>query len=162
MKILKGILIIFGGLFALLLVVAIVSKKPTTSNAPSSTEVISAAQAESTTSSTPAAEPQEEVYKTTAKQLFLDYEENEVATDNKIEGKKIEVTGVIESIDKDFAGDIVVKLSTGSQFNSAQLELAESEKTKAAELKKNKKISFTCEKFTRIMSSPMGDGCVIN
>ncbi|MCW4948692.1 OB-fold putative lipoprotein (plasmid) [Enterobacter hormaechei subsp. xiangfangensis] len=38
----------------------------------------------------------------TAKALTAFYDENEVAADDKIGGRKVEVKGVVQSIDKDF------------------------------------------------------------
>ncbi|WP_077227939.1 MULTISPECIES: OB-fold protein [Enterobacteriaceae] len=42
------------------------------------------------------------VYRITAKALTAFYDENEVAADDKIGGRKVEVKGVVQSIDKDF------------------------------------------------------------
>ncbi len=42
--------------------------------------------------------------------LFAEYEKNGVAADNKFKGKEIEVSGEIESIDKDILDDLFVNL----------------------------------------------------
>ncbi|MCX0116691.1 OB-fold putative lipoprotein, partial [Escherichia coli] len=46
------------------------------------------------------------MYNTTARQLFKEYEENEVATDEQLKGKLIAVRGIVQSIDKDFTDSI--------------------------------------------------------
>lgn len=59
----------------------------------------SAANTSTSSESTPAvAAPAKEVYKTTANALFKDYDDNEVAADEKMKGKTIEVSGTVQSL----------------------------------------------------------------
>lgn len=106
--------------------------------------------------------PTKEVYKTTAKQLYQDYEANEVAADEKMKGKLIEVSGVIESIDKDAFDNIVLHLKTGNSFAAAMITLKDSEKDAAIKLKKGNKITVICTSMLRLLSSPNGRKCTIN
>lgn len=53
------------------------------------------------------------------------YDENEVAADEKIAGWKVEVTGVVQSIDKDFTGSIVVLLKSDNNFMPARFGMEE-------------------------------------
>ena len=57
----------------------------------------------------PTAEAAREV---TAAELFEACEANEVAADARFKGETLEVTGIVEGIDKDFVGNAVVKLRT--------------------------------------------------
>lgn len=54
--------------------------------------------------------PKVEAIKISAEELFVEYEKNGVAADNKFKGKEIEVSGEIETIDKDLTEEMFVKL----------------------------------------------------
>lgn len=104
---------------------------------------------------------QKEVYKTTAQQLYKDYEANEVAADEKMKGKLIEISGTVDSIDKDAFDNIVVHLKTGDAFSAAMVGMKDSEKQKAIALKKGAKITATCESSSRVMGSPALRDCIL-
>ncbi|VAL19930.1 OB-fold protein [Enterobacter hormaechei] len=55
----------------------------------------------------------EGIYRTTAKALAELYSANEVAADDKIGGRKVEMTGTVQDITKNFANDVVLKLESG-------------------------------------------------
>ncbi len=111
-------------------------------------------------SDTEAAAPQKEIYNTTARQLFKEYEENEVATDEQLKGKLIAVRGIVQSIDKDFTNSIIIKFRTENEFMPARMEMQDSEKSTAAALKKGEQVTVICEKMSRIVGSPSGRNCV--
>ncbi len=101
-----------------------------------------------------------EVVKVTAVELFNAYEANEVATDERLKGKQVEVTGTVQSIDKDAFDNIVIRLRTPNEFMSAALEVVESEKGKAIALNKGAKVTIRCDRMMRIVGSPAGSDCV--
>ncbi|MEI0697051.1 hypothetical protein ABRP57_06690 [Pectobacterium aroidearum] len=101
-----------------------------------------------------------EVYKTTASGLFNAYEENEVAIDEKMKGKIVEISGTVQSIDKDFTDAIIVQLKTGNEFLPAMMNIIDSEKSTAISLKKGQKIVVRCESVMRIIGAPAGRNCV--
>ncbi|HBS7154808.1 TPA: hypothetical protein MAO97_000831 [Klebsiella pneumoniae] len=102
------------------------------------------------------------IYKTTAKELTAMYDENEVAADDKIGGRKVEVKGVVQSIDKDFTGSVVVLLQSGNDFMPARFGMEETEKPKAASLRKGQTVSIICEKMMFLIGSPSGSRCRFN
>ncbi|GKV80221.1 hypothetical protein PEC301899_21040 [Pectobacterium carotovorum subsp. carotovorum] len=102
------------------------------------------------------------VYQTTAKSLATLYGENEIAADDKIAGRKVEITGVIQKIRKDFKDDIVIELQTGNQFMPVRLSMDNSEISKAAKLKVGQKTTITCNKMMLLIGSPSGSDCKIN
>ncbi|HHL0959835.1 TPA: hypothetical protein ACQVH3_004608 [Serratia marcescens] len=104
----------------------------------------------------------QEVFVTTAKQLYKAYDENEVVADESMKGKLIRVSGVVSSIDKDFTDSIVVKLKTGDEFSDAMMGMKDSEKNKVMKLRKGQQVTVTCESMTRIVDSPSGSDCVMN
>lgn len=102
------------------------------------------------------------IYKTTAEALADLYDENEVAADDKIGGRKVEVTGVVQSIDKDFTGSVVVLLQSGNEFMPARLGMEDTEKSKAASLRKGQTVSILCDKMMFLIGSPSGRSCRFN
>lgn len=142
--------------WALYIVIALVvigyfadDKKDSTANQSTSSEKASVA-------STPA----QEVYKTTANALFKDYNDNEVAADEKMKGKVIEVSGTVQSIDKDFTDSIIVRLKTSNEFLPAIMGIRDSEKSAALALKKGQQIVVTCKSMARVVGAPSGRDCV--
>jgi hypothetical protein len=101
------------------------------------------------------------VYKTTASALYKDYETNEVATDRKIGGAIVEVSGTIASIDKDFADNAVINLVAGNEFLPASFLLVDTQKAIAGTLAKGQTIVIRCQKMIRIIGSPHGTDCLI-
>lgn len=99
------------------------------------------------------------VHQTTAQQLARDYHDNEVAADEKMKGKVIEVSGSVQSIDKSFTDTIVIALRTGNEFMAARMDMDDSEKNEAMTLKRGAKVVIRCERMARIMGSPSGSDC---
>lgn len=127
------------------------------SNTPSTAESAAASTAEAQPQAQPAAP--RAVMTATAQELFDSYEANEVATDEKLKGYVVRVTGKVDSIDKDFTDSISVKLRTRNQFMPVHIPIADQEKSKAIALKRGDKTSFDCESFSRIIGTPMGKDC---
>ncbi|HCI5760360.1 TPA: hypothetical protein NPN94_000309 [Klebsiella quasipneumoniae subsp. quasipneumoniae] len=104
----------------------------------------------------------ESVYRTTAKALAELYKANEVAADDKIGGRKVEVTGTVQDITKNFVNDVVLKLESDNRFTPVSLSMSDSEKTKASKLIKGQKITVTCEKMQLFIAAPSGGNCTFN
>ncbi|WP_144030654.1 OB-fold protein [Bradyrhizobium japonicum] len=102
-----------------------------------------------------------EVVRVTAVDLFRQYDDNEVATDNRLKGKIIEVSGRVQSINKDFLDHVYVTLATPNQFMSASMHVPKSEEPKMAELRKGQAVALRCLKMKRWVGSPSGDDCVL-
>ncbi|KJI60920.1 tRNA_anti-like family protein [Enterobacter asburiae] len=101
-------------------------------------------------------------YRTTAKDLAAMYEENEVAADDKIGGRKVEVTGIIQDITKNFTNDVIVRFESGNRFMPVSLSMEDTEKSKASKLKKGQKIAITCKKMQLFIGAPSGRNCTFN
>lgn len=109
-----------------------------------------------------AASSDESVYRTTAKDLAELYKANEVAADDKIGGRKVEVTGTVQGITKNSANYVVLKLESGNRFMPVSLSMSDSEKAKASKLKKGQKKTVTCEKMQFFIGAPSGGNCIFN
>jgi uncharacterized protein (DUF1330 family) len=104
--------------------------------------------------------PEKEVVKITAVELFNLYEKNEVAADEQFAGRYIEVTGSIDSIDKDFQDHIVIRLRTANKWIPASMYMNDYQKDTASQLKKGQKVIIRCNEMKRWVGSPMGEQCV--
>jgi len=80
-----------------------------------------------------------------ARNLYRQYEANEVSADNNFKGKKFYVEGVVEDISKDILDEIFVRLKTGEIIGSVQCYLNDADA--AAQLQKGQRITVygTCE-----------------
>jgi hypothetical protein len=102
-----------------------------------------------------------EVISFTASDLFDAYDRNEVATDIALKGKIVEVTGRVQSINKDVFDSIYVSLVTRNQFMSTAMHVGKSEEAKMAALQKGQSVVFRCSKMQRWVGSPSGSDCVL-
>lgn len=108
-----------------------------------------------------AKEAAKEVVKLSAGELFSSYEANEVATDEKLKGKLVEVSGTVQAIDKDAFDKIVVRLRTTNQFMPASMYVDDAQKSKAMALNKGVKAVLRCERVSRMIGAPHGSDCTI-
>lgn len=103
--------------------------------------------------------PQPTALKVSAVRLFDDYDENEVAADDRYREKSLEVVGVVDSIDKTPFGGIVVKLKTGNPFMSVDANLDDGMKEKAGKLKKGQRLTVRCDGDGSMLGSPQLSDC---
>lgn len=94
------------------------------------------------------------------RKLWNDYEANEVAADDAYKGKRLKVTGVVASIDKNVTNDVVITLASPNEFMNTMAAMEDSESKKAAALKKGAKIVLVCEGNGRIVGTPSLADCV--
>jgi hypothetical protein len=91
-----------------------------------------------------------------ARQLFADYEANEVAADEKYKGKIVDVSGTVNSIGKDLTDTIYVTLSTGEEIEvfNVQLFFSNDYEAQTAKLQKQDFLQARCHcdgKFGNVM-----------
>lgn len=86
---------------------------------------------------------EEAAIEVSVEQLLKDYKENEVAADNKYKGKKVTVSGVVDSVAKDVLNDTYIKIDTGSDYEvlGAQCYIADTQLERVANLKSGDKIT---------------------
>lgn len=142
-KLIKYSLMGVVGLFILLFIIALAS--------PSKPENQTATPAPSTkteTSAAPAAESKPvEIPKVTAKQLYTDYEANEVAADSKYKGKFFDISGTVKEIGKDILDKPYVTFEAGTQYSilSVQAMFDKSQQERLAQLTKGQQLTVRCE-----------------
>lgn len=98
----------------------------------------------------------------TAGKLFRDYQANEVAADNIYKGHRLDVTGSVQSINKDFADGTYVQLRTDNEFMGVHANLEKSEVAAAAGLARGQQISVVCTGGGMLVGSPILRECQIS
>lgn len=128
----KKILKIIGGLVLIIIVVALATgnnKGQVSSSSPSQTS--------------PATEVAAKVpdAKLTASALYAEYDKNVIAADEKYKEKLLEVSGKVQSVDKDIMGSMYVAIKTNDLIGVVQCMLDDTQKTKAAALSKDQQVT---------------------
>ena len=99
-------------------------------------------------------------YRTTAEQLYRDYEANVVATQTKIGASRVRLTGSVAEIDQDAAGRPVVKLWIGKD-STAAMTLVEDQRAAAAQLAKGEAVEIKCDKLGHRGGLLQGSDCTL-
>jgi hypothetical protein len=100
------------------------------------------------------------IYRTNVEQLYQDYDENEVAIQNKIGDSPVRVSGIVAEINEDTSGRPVVTLHTGSD-NRADMLLTDDQRAAAAQLSKEETVEIQCSKMQRVAARLHGSGCAL-
>lgn len=100
------------------------------------------------------------VYRTTAQQLYQEYNANVVAIRTKIGASRVRVTGVVAEIDQDVAGRPVVKLWTGKDSKAA-MRLTEDQRAAAAQLAKDEAVEIECDSIGHSAELLEGGDCIL-
>jgi hypothetical protein len=93
--------------------------------------------------------------------LADEYDSNEIATDLRLKGKIIEVSGTVNTITKDAVGYLRVDLATRNQFLSASMKMDKKQEATLAHLQKGQRVIIRCEKMQRWAGTPYGDNCIL-
>lgn len=86
---------------------------------------------------------EEPVIEVSVEQILKEYEENEVSADNKYKGKKVAITGIVDSVGKDIFDDTYIKIDTGAEYEAfgAQCYIADTQFERTEELKPGDRIT---------------------
>lgn len=96
----------------------------------------------------------------TSTAYFNKYKENEVAADEIYKSRNLEVTGIVESINKDFSDAVYINLIAG-EYETVKCDIS-SENTKSpAELKKGQKIILKGRGAGMMIGIPIIQNCII-
>jgi hypothetical protein len=100
----------------------------------------------------------QDAVKVTAAEIVSVYKANEVAGDEKFKGKKIEITGKIESIDSSIGDAPVVRLASDVFMGVMLYDIPKGE---AAKLEKGKDATFVCKGDGELAGAPILRECKI-
>ena len=141
MKLLKGILLVVGGLVVFMLALVFLSVAMSGDSNGDEAKVYEDAP------KAPVGPPID----VTAKQLTKEMKANEIATIDKYTDKRLQVSGIVDSIDEDFMGNPVVYLRGSSQWERVGLNGIS--RDIAAALSKGTGIGVSCTGISEIAGS---------
>ncbi len=104
----------------------------------------------SVSSSVSSGEPAEEAIQISAVDLLAAYDENAVQADNDYKDKLLEVTGIVNSVDRDILNDVYVTINDGGEYSILSVQCYfedEDEIAKTAELSAGDEVTIvgTCD-----------------
>lgn len=91
--------------------------------------------------------------------LWKDYNANEVRADDQYKGRSLIISGKVQSIDKDFLDNVIVRLRSPNQFMATHANFAEEERERVARLSKGDSILVNCVVDGLLLGSPVLRNC---
>jgi len=104
----------------------------------------------------------EQIMQVNIREILSAYKNNEVGADNKYKGKRIQVTGRINSIKKDILDNLYVTLGTGAQFEIPQIQafFDDSMNNQLGQLSKGSPLTVVC-RVDGLMMNVLAKDCII-
>lgn len=103
--------------------------------------------------------PPPDLVEVTAKQLFADYQENEVAADLKYKGKLLRVNGKVTRISKDLLDEPLVEIATSNEYMPVYASFAD--KVAVARLKRGQQVTARCRGNGASLNHALLADCVL-
>ena len=98
----------------------------------------------------------------TASALWSAYADNRAAADRKYRDRSVVVSGAIRSVDRNFEGDMVIRLATPDAFETVNATMASRNDPGLSALAKGQMISLLCVGRTGpLMGAPLLGSCFI-
>lgn len=104
---------------------------------------------------------QPSVYRTTAVELYRDYNSDAAATQARIGPRRIVLTGTLVALSKDYLGQNLVLLDAGNGISTAAMTLAPDQNALAMQLRAGQTIAVSCEEMARYSDAPSGSNCTL-
>jgi hypothetical protein len=96
-----------------------------------------------------------------ATDLWTAYSRDAAGADRAYRDRSLTVTGVVRSIDRNYEGDMVVRLGTGDAFDTVNATLATRNDPALAGLAKGRVASLLCVGRGALMGAPLLSGCFL-
>jgi ribosomal protein L40E len=97
----------------------------------------------------------------TASELWADYARDAREADRKFREKAVVVTGVVRSVERDFDGTMVARLSTGDAFETVNAKLATRSDPSMIGVIKGRSVSLLCVGRGALLGAPQLGGCFV-
>lgn len=97
----------------------------------------------------------------TAGDLWAAYARNAGDADRRFRDRSLLVSGSVRSVDRDFDGRAMVRLSTGDPYESVNAKLATRNEATLASLSKGKPVTLLCVGRGRLIGAPQLTGCFV-
>jgi tRNA_anti-like len=104
---------------------------------------------------------QSSVYRTTAVELYRDYNSDAAATQARIGPSRIVVTGTLVALSRDYLGRKFALLDAGNGISTAAMTLALDQNALAMRLRAGQTIAVSCEEMARYSDAPSGSNCTL-
>lgn len=99
------------------------------------------------------------IYRTSAVQLYRDYNRDEAATQARIGPQRIAVTGTVAAVSQDYLGNNEVLLDVGNGLSAAEMALQSDQNLLAVQLQRGESVTILCDQMQRLTDAPEGSGC---
>ncbi len=94
----------------------------------------------------------------TAAELWSAYTRDAGAADRQYRQRSVQITGTVRSVDRNFEGDMVIRLATPDPFDSVNATLATRNDPVLATLVKGRAVSLLCVGRGAMMGAPLLGG----
>lgn len=97
----------------------------------------------------------EDIIKVNYETLHKEYMDNPIAADAKYKGKKLQLTGSVDNIDREIAGNTYITFHVGDKysFQDVRITFKKSEQSEVAKLKKGQKVTIKGECTGTLLST---------
>jgi len=138
-----------GGMFAVATATAVLVPPPVQETAPAWPKMAAAP-------AVPKASAQ-----VTAAELWAAYARDSVEADRQFRDRSVVVSGIVRSIERDFEGSMVARLSTGDAFETVNAKLATRNDPTMVGVIKGRSVSLLCVGRGALMGAPQLGGCFV-
>jgi hypothetical protein len=97
----------------------------------------------------------------TATALWAAYSLDALGADRSYRDRSLVVSGTVRSVDRNYEGDMVVRLGTGDAFDTVNATLAARNDPALAALTKGSAVSLICVGHGALMGAPLLGGCFV-
>ena len=97
----------------------------------------------------------------TASELWAAYARDPAEADRQFRDRSVVVTGVVRSIERDYEGSMVARLSTGDAFETVNAKLATRNDPTMVGVTKGRPVSLLCVGRGALMGAPQLGGCFV-
>lgn len=97
----------------------------------------------------------------TAAELWAAYARNPVEADRQFRDRSVIVSGIVHSVERDFEGSMVARLSTGDAFDTVNARLAIRNDPTLVGVIKGRPVSLLCVGRGALLKAPQLGGCFV-
>jgi len=97
----------------------------------------------------------------TASELWSEYGRDPAEANRKFRDKAVGVTGIVQSVERDYEGSMVARLSTGDAFETVNAKLATRNDPSQLGVVKGRFVSLLCVGRGALMGAPQLGGCFV-
>jgi ribosomal protein L40E len=97
----------------------------------------------------------------TASELWAAYARNAAGADHLYRDRSVVVSGIVRSIERDYEGSMVARLSTGDAFETVNAKLATRDDPSTLGVIKGRNVSLLCVGRGALLGAPQLGGCFV-